>query len=121
MKDNKSPGVDGILPKLLLAIVEKISIPLATVFNLSLEEGKLPLEWKEANIRPLFKKGSRNKSENNRPVSFNSCELTLTKILLQLIGMRPHINAVKIVNLYELHLLLIKVFFQISDTRLDVC
>ena len=66
MKDNKSPGVDGIPPKLLLEIVEQISIPLATVFNLSLEEGIVPLEWKEANIIPLFKKGSRNKSENYR-------------------------------------------------------
>ena len=44
MKDNKSPGVDGIPPKLLLEIVEQISIPLATVFNLSLEEGVVPLE-----------------------------------------------------------------------------
>ena len=39
MKDTKSPEVDGIPPKLLLEIVEQISIPLATVFNLSLEEG----------------------------------------------------------------------------------
>ena len=39
MKENKSPGVDGIPPKLLLEIVEQISIPLATVFNLSIEEG----------------------------------------------------------------------------------
>ena len=46
--------VDGIPPKLLLEIVEQISIPLATVFNLSLEEGIVPLEWKEANIIPLF-------------------------------------------------------------------
>ena len=44
MKDNKSPVVDGIPPKLLLEIVEQISIPLATVFNLSLEEGIVPLE-----------------------------------------------------------------------------
>ena len=64
MKDNKSPGVDGIPPKLLLEIVEQISILLATVFNLSLEEGIVPLEWKEANLILLFKKGSRNKSEN---------------------------------------------------------
>ena len=39
MKVNKSPGVDGIPPKLLWEIVEQISVPLATVFNLSLEEG----------------------------------------------------------------------------------
>ena len=77
MKDNKSPGVDRIPPKLLLEIVEQISTPLATVFNLSLEEGIVPLEWKEANIIPLFKKGSRNKSENYRPVSLTSviCKL----------------------------------------------
>ena len=54
MKDNKSPGVDGIPPKLLLESVEQISILLATVFNLTLEEGIVPLEWKEANIIPLF-------------------------------------------------------------------
>ena len=60
-KDNKSPGVDGIPPKLLLEIVDQISIPLATMFNLSLEERIVPLEWKEANIMPLFKNGSRNK------------------------------------------------------------
>ena len=44
MKDNKSPGVDGLPPKLLLEIVEQISIPIATVFNLALEEGVVPLE-----------------------------------------------------------------------------
>ena len=57
MKDNKSPGVDGIPPKLLKEIVEQISTPLGKVFNLSLEEGIIPSEWKEANITPLFKKG----------------------------------------------------------------
>ena len=63
MKDNKSPGVDGIPPKLLIETVEQISIPLARVVNLSLKEVMVPFEWKEANIVLLFKKGSRNKSE----------------------------------------------------------
>ena len=57
--------------------VEQIIIPLAIVLNLSLKEGVVPFEWKEANIIPLFKKGSRNKSENYRPVSLTSviCKL----------------------------------------------
>ena len=59
--DNKSLGVDGIPPKLLMETVKQINIPLARVFNLSLKEGVVPFEWKEANIIPLFKKGSRNK------------------------------------------------------------
>ena len=33
----------------------------AEVFNLSLKEQVVPFEWKEANIMPLFEKGSRNK------------------------------------------------------------
>ena len=66
MKDNKSPGVDGIPPKLLMETVEQISIPLARVFN----------------IIPLFKKGSRNKSENYRPVSLTS---VICKLLERLI------------------------------------
>ena len=48
MKDNRSPGVDGILPKLLMETVEQISMPLARVFNLSSKEGEVPFEWNEA-------------------------------------------------------------------------
>ena len=82
MKDNKSPGVDGIPPKLLMETVEQISIPLARVFNLSLKEGVVPFEWKEANIIPLFENGSRNKSDNYRPVSLTS---VICKLLERLI------------------------------------
>ena len=89
VKDNKSLGVDGIPPKLLKEIVEQIGTPLAKLFNLSLEEGIVPSEWKEANITLLFKKGSRNKPENYRPVSLTSVvcklglglELTLTQFI----------------------------------------
>ena len=80
MKYNKSPGVDGIPPKLLLEIVEQISIPLATVFNLSLEEGIVRME--RSKHYTLFKKGSRNKSENYRPVSLTS---VICKLLERLI------------------------------------
>ena len=74
-KDNKSPGVDGIPPKLLKEIVEQISTPLEKVFNLS--------EWKEANITPLFKKGSRNKPYNYRPVSLTSVVCKLLETLIR--------------------------------------
>ena len=82
MKENKSPGVDGISPKILKETVEQISAPLAHVFNMSLQEGIVPFEWKEANIIPLFKKGSRNKSVNYRPVTLTSviCKLLETII-----------------------------------------
>ena len=42
----------------------------------------VPFEWKEANIMPLFKKGSRNKSDIYRPVSLTS---VICKLLERLI------------------------------------
>ena len=83
MKDIKSPGVDGIPPKLLKEIVEQISTPHAKCFNLSLEEGIVYSEWKEANITPLFKKGTRNKPENYRPVSLTSVVCKLLETLIR--------------------------------------
>ena len=83
MKDNKSHRVDGIPPKLLNEIVEQISAPLAKLFNLSLEGGNVPSKWKETNITPLFKKGSRNKPENYRCVSLTSVVCKLLETLIR--------------------------------------
>ena len=49
---------------------------------MSLKEGVVPFEWKEANIIPLFKKGPRYKSKNYRPVSLTS---VICKLLERLI------------------------------------
>ena len=72
MKYNKSPGADGIAPKILKETVEQMSTSLAHVFNMSPQEGSVPLEWKETNIIHLFTKGSRNQSVKYRPVSLTS-------------------------------------------------
>ena len=57
--------------------VEQIRISIARVFNLLLKERVVPFDWKEAKIKPLFKKDSRNKSDNYRPVRLTSviCKL----------------------------------------------
>ena len=60
MKENKSPGVDGIAPKILKETVEQICTPLAHAFNMSLQDGIVPFEWKVANIIPLLKKRFRS-------------------------------------------------------------
>ena len=50
---------------------------------MSLEEGIVLSEWKEANITPLFTKGSRNKPDNYRPVSLTSVVCKLLETLIR--------------------------------------
>ena len=90
MKENKSPGIDGIAPKILKETVEQTSTPLSHVFNMTLQEGIAPLEWKQANIIPLVKKGSRIKSVSYRTVSLTSviCKLLETIIRDHIIRFR---------------------------------
>ena len=67
------------LRKLLSNLVHHLQ----KMFILSLEEGTVPSEWKETNITPLFKKGSRNKPENYRPVSLTSVVCKLLETLIR--------------------------------------
>ncbi len=72
MNVNKSVGVDDLHPKLLYELKDELVKPLCALFNISLETGAIPQDWKDANVTPLFKKGSRNMAENYRPISLTS-------------------------------------------------
>jgi len=72
LKDGKAPGDDGIIPEFLIRVACEISNPLAILYNKSVMEVMVPLEWKRANITPLFKRGSRSEPGNYRPVSLTS-------------------------------------------------
>ena len=69
---NKCQGSDEIHPKLLFELRNQIVKPLTVLFRLSLQSGLVPQDWREANVAPLHKKGSREKPENYRPVSLTS-------------------------------------------------
>ncbi|CAL4098733.1 unnamed protein product, partial [Meganyctiphanes norvegica] len=42
------------------------------IFRKSLQTGDVPMSWREANVTPLFKKGSKTNPLNYRPVSLTS-------------------------------------------------
>lgn len=54
---SKSPSPDGLHPKILKECANELAISLCTLFNCSLTLGKLPHDWKWANVTPVFKKG----------------------------------------------------------------
>ncbi|XP_033753210.1 uncharacterized protein LOC117336708 [Pecten maximus] len=72
LNENKSQGPDMMHPKILKELRKHISKPLSEIFNKSLQDGKLPKAWKEANITAVFKKGSKSEAGNYRPVSLTS-------------------------------------------------
>ena len=48
-------------------------LPLVGILNQSLQDGRLPLVWKQANVCPLFKKGDRADPANYGLVSLMLC------------------------------------------------
>ena len=72
LKVNKPPGPDGIHPRFLVECAEDIAYPFKILFDATISSGKIPTKWKEAEVRPLFKKGSKCKPGNYRPVSLTS-------------------------------------------------
>ncbi|XP_047139088.1 uncharacterized protein LOC124814999 [Hydra vulgaris] len=72
LEETKSIGVDGIHPRVLRNCAAAFAIPFNSIFRQSLLSGSVPEYWKKSNITPIFKKGSKLKAYNYRPVSLTS-------------------------------------------------
>jgi hypothetical protein len=69
LNTTKAPGPDGLSTRVLKECKEELKAPITRLFNISLHTGKLPNDWKKANVVPIFKKGSKLEVSNYRPVS----------------------------------------------------
>ena len=69
---SKAPGPDGIHARIIKECKLIFSLIFNIIFNKSIEEGILPMQWKQANVKALFKKGKRTLCSNYRPVSLTS-------------------------------------------------
>ena len=66
---NKASGPDDISGRILKEYSREISPSLTMLFNLSLTLGKMPENWKVANISPIFLKRDRENCCNYRPIT----------------------------------------------------
>ena len=80
---DKSPGPDGIHPRLLRELADILATPIQILFSASLARGEVPSQWREATVVLIFKKGDKTDPGNYRPVSLTS---VLCKTLERLIA-----------------------------------
>jgi hypothetical protein len=69
LDSRKATGTDNLNARLLKDGAHIISFPLAKIMNTSLRTGKIPLEWKQASVTPIFKAGDPQEASNYRPIS----------------------------------------------------
>ena len=74
---SKAQGPDQIANIMLKTCAPQLAPAMATIFQASIDTGKLPDDWLNANIAPVNKKGDVHLPENYRPVSLTcvSCKL----------------------------------------------
>ena len=69
---SKACGPDDIPGRLFKEGAPWLAVPLTQLYNLSLQTGVLPRDWRKANITTVFKKGEKHSPSNYRPISLTS-------------------------------------------------
>ena len=92
---SKSPGPDLITAKCLSNCADTLCKPLCILMTQSFHSGLLPLDWRTALIRPIFKKGDKFNANNYRPIS-------LTSIIIKLMESIIYDQLIKFLNEHQL-------------------
>ena len=69
LRVNSACGPDSLPPLFLKRTSKFISRPLSLLFESSFLNAYIPPIWKEANVKPIHKKGNVNSANNYRPIS----------------------------------------------------
>jgi hypothetical protein len=93
LKIDKSPGPDMFHPRVLQEISSQIAEAFKLMYDLSLNNGKLPEDWISSNVSVIYKKGSRADVSNYRPISLTCIACKVLESLL-----RDHIMSFFVTN-----------------------
>ena len=79
----KSMGPDGLHPRVLRDLADVAAKPLSIIFLQFWLTRDVPMDWKLANVMPIFKKGQKNDPGSYRPISLTS---VLGKVMERIIS-----------------------------------
>ena len=68
LNPNKAIGPDKVHGRVLKNTADAIITPIALIFRKSFDSGEVPIIWKQANVTPLHKSGSKFHASNYRQV-----------------------------------------------------
>lgn len=83
LKENTSPGPDGVLPIVLRTCADILSIPLLVILQSSVDFSEVPRDWRNANISPIYEKCSKTNPLNYRPVSLTNIVSKLLESIIR--------------------------------------
>ena len=66
---SKASGPDGIPARVLKDMANDLAPSLTLIYQASLQQGRIPDEWRKALITPIYKNGDRSCPANYRPIS----------------------------------------------------
>ena len=95
MNPSKATGPDSIPGKLLKEAATELAPALTTIFQTSLDQGRIPDDWKSAKIAPVYKKGDHNQPSNHRPIS-------LTSICRKVVELIIHSSAISHLEIHHI-------------------
>ena len=82
---HKSMELNGIHARVLRELVEVLTEPLSIIYQQSWLTGQVPVDWRFANVTPIYRKGQKEDSGNYRPVSLTSVLEVMEQIILSAI------------------------------------
>ena len=83
LRSNKAAGADDLSPRILNEIKDEICYSLAVIMQSSMDSRIIPTDWKVANVTPVYKKGSKSRVENYRPISLTSQICKIFKMIVR--------------------------------------